>query len=261
MTIALTDIVATLRRYNLIHMLGWQDIRQRYRRSTIGPFWSTISLGLIIGTIGIVFSQILKSPIKDFLPFLTAGMIFWHFMLGVIIDGCNGFIAAETIIKQLPIPLFVHILRIIWRNMLVLAHNIIIFPFIVFAVGKSLSWLIFLSIPGYMLLVLNLTWIAVILGIICARFRDLPEFVGSIIQVVFFLTPIMWMPQLLSEGSGIFILDLNPAFHLLEIVRAPMLGQFPSMINWLVSFAMALTGWPLTLLVYGRYKRRIAYWM
>ncbi len=259
--VALNDIVAATRRYPLVGMLGWQDVRQRYRRSALGPFWLTISMGVMIGTIGVVFGKIFKTPMAEFLPFLAAGMILWSFVSAVVTEGCTGFIGAEGIIKQLPIPLFVHILRMMWRNTLILSHNIVILPLVFLAVGKPLSLLAFLSIPGFILTAINLAWVALILGILCARYRDLPQMVASILQVVFYLTPIMWMPSLLPQRAGLYLLDLNPVFHLIEIVRAPLLGQLPSATNWVVSFALALIGWGVALAIYGRYKRRIAYWL
>ncbi|PXV58959.1 putative hydrolase, CocE/NonD family [Dyella jiangningensis] len=95
----------------------------------------------------------------------------------------------------------------------------------------------------------------------CARFRDLSQIVGSVLQVAFYLTPIMWLPRSLPANVSVYLLDFNPAYHLLEIVRAPLLGQWPSAMNWGVSAALAVVGWALALFIYGRYKRRIAYWL
>lgn len=261
LAIALSDIISAVRKYSLVGMLGWQDVRQRYRRSALGPFWLTISMGVMIGTIGIVFGQIFNSPMQEFLPFLAVGMILWSFVSSVITEGCTGFIAAEGIIKQLPLPLFLHILRMIWRNTLILGHNILIFPLVLLAVGKPLNELAVICIPGFLLVLMNLTWMALILAIFCARYRDLPQIIGSILQVVFYLTPIMWMPSLLPQRAGLYLLDLNPAYHLLEIVRSPLLGQLPSATNWVVSLVLALVGWGIAIAVYGRYKQRIAYWL
>jgi ABC-type polysaccharide/polyol phosphate export permease len=259
--IALSDIASATRRYYLVGMLGWQDVRQRYRRSALGPFWLTVRMGVMIGTIGFVFGQIFNSPMAEYLPFLAVGMILWSFISSVITEGCNGFIAAEGIIKQLPIPLFVHILRIIWRNVLILAHNIVIFPLVLLAVGKPFSWVAFISIPGLLLVIVNLTWIALILGVLCARYRDLPQIVGSILQILFYLTPIMWMPDLVPARTGLYLLDSNPVYHLLQIIRSPLLGQLPTITNWEVSLGLALIGWSIAVAFYGRYKRRIAYWL
>jgi lipopolysaccharide transport system permease protein len=258
---AITDIAAAITKYSLVGMLGWQDVRQRYRRSALGPFWLTISMGVMIATIGIVFGQIFNSPMQEYLPFLTAGMILWTFISATLLEGCSGFIAAEGIIKQLPIPLFVHILRLVWRNTIILAHNLIILPLAYLAVGKSFSWIMFLSLGGMLLLTANLLWMALVLGLLCARYRDLPQIVGSALQVVFYLTPIMWMPALLPKRAGLVMLNFNPFFHLVEIVRAPLLGQAPAMLNWAVAAGLAVLGWAMAVGIYGRYKRRIAYWL
>lgn len=259
--VAWNDISAAVRRYSLVGMLGWQDVKQRYRRSALGPFWLTISMGVMIGTIGIVFGSIFKSPTDEFLPFLAVGLILWTFMSTVIAEGCLGFVAAEGVIKQLPLPLFIHLLRVVWRNLLILAHNIVIFPLVLIAVGKPLTAEAFLSIPGLLLVIINLCWIVLILAVLCARYRDLPQIINSLLQVVFYLTPIMWMPALLPERAGVYLLTWNPLFHLIEIVRMPLLTGAASVLNWEVSIGLAVFGWAIALAVYGRYKLRIAYWL
>ena len=259
--IAAHDLAAACLRYSLVGMLGWQDVRQRYRRSSLGPFWLTISMGIMIGTIGLVFGQIFDSPLKEFLPFLAAGMIFWGFVASVLSEGCVAFITAEAVIKQLPIPLFVHILRVIWRNILVLGHNLVILPLVLLAVGKSVGWDALMSIPGFLVLTANMTWMALVLGVICARYRDLPQIVANVLQIVFYLTPVMWLPSLLPKRSAAYLLDMNPAYHLLEIVRAPLLGGHASNLSWVVSIMLGLAGWVFAIFIYGRYKRRIAYWL
>lgn len=260
-SIGYLDVVAAFKRHTLIALLSWQDIRQRYRRSALGPFWLTISMSVMIGAIGLVFSQVFKVPTQDFLPFIAIGVILWTFISNVILEGCSGFIVAENIIKQLPIPLFVHILRMVWRNVLILGHNIVIFPLVLIAVGKPLGLIALLSIPGFILATINLTWVALILATICARYRDMPQMVGSLIQVTFYLTPIIWMPKTISAHVSGYLLDLNPVYHLLEIMRAPLLGAMPTTTNWLVSLAMAVVGTIFSLAFYGNYRRRIAYWL
>jgi ABC-type polysaccharide/polyol phosphate export permease len=258
---ALLDILAATKRISLVGVLGWQDVRARYRRSALGPFWITLSMGIIIGTIGIVFGQIFKSPMHEFLPFLTIGLILWGFINAVITEGATGFISADHIIKQLPIPMFVHIMRMIWRNLLILLHNLVIFPIVLLVFGKSLGWVALLSIPGLALGILNLSWMALLLAIVCARYRDLPQMVTNVLQVLFYLTPVMWMPKLLPPDAALYLLDFNPVYHLIEITRAPLLGVAPSATNWVIAGALAVVGWIVALFVFGRYRRRIAYWL
>lgn len=261
--IASEDILAGLKRYDLVGMLGWQDIHQRYRRSVIGPFWLTISTAVMIGMIGFIFGTIFKAPMDEFLPYLAVGLITWTYMSTCIQEGCTTFTASESIIKQLRLPLFIHVLRILWRNMIIYCHNLIILPVVYLILGKSIGGIIFLAIPGLLLLTINLAWMALFLGIVCTRYRDMSQIVNSLIQVLFYITPIIWMPSLMAHrpGANAFLINLNPVYHLISIVRIPLLGAYPSALNWLVSIFIAIIGWGVTLLIYSRFKKRIAYWL
>ncbi len=258
---SLVDIVAGIQQYFLAGMLGWQDIRHRYRRSALGPFWLTISMGIMIGTIGIVFGQIFSSPIKEFLPFLTIGLVLWGFISTVATESCLVFVNSEGIIKQLPLPLFLHIMRMLWRNVIIFAHNILILPLVFLFFGRQFHLVAVLSILGFILVVINLAWVALFLGVICSRFRDLYQIVKSLLQIVFYVTPILWMPHLIPKRAGMYIIEINPAYHLLEVVRSPLLGKYPTLLNWEVSLVLAIVGWCGALFFYGCYRQRIAYWL
>jgi lipopolysaccharide transport system permease protein len=188
-------------------------------------------------------------------------MIFWGFISSTVSEACHSFIGAEGIIKQLPIPLFVHVLRVIWRNIIILAHNFVIFPIVLVSFSLGMNQNIFFVIPGFFLLLINLGWVSLALGIVCARYRDFPQMVNSALQILIFLTPIMWMPNSISERIGFYLVQLNPLFHLIDVVRAPLLGQNSAMVSWVVVISMALIGWIGTLQMYARYKNRIVFWL
>ena len=255
------DLLLTFKEYYLFGMLGWQDVLQRYRRSSLGPFWITISMGVMIGTIGLVFGAIFKSPMQVFLPFLAVGLIFWNYIISTLMEGCSSFVTYEAIIKQLPIPLIVHVARVIWKNTIILFHNLLILPVMFLLLLKPLSLQMLLVIPGFILLVLNVSWVSLFFGLVCSRYRDLPQIISSILQIVFYLTPIVWMPSLLPDRYGLALLNLNPIYHLIEVVRAPVLGSNPSTTNWIVSICLMILGWIFTLIFYGRYKSRVAFWV
>lgn len=260
-SIGLNDLVSALKSFHIITMMGGQDIRQRYKRSRLGPFWITISMAVMITTMGLVFGNLFKTEIKEFLPFLTLGLIIWSFILGSITEGCEALISAEGIIKQLPVPLHVHVLRVVWKNFIIFLHNIVIFPFVLLAVGKGVSWDIFLAIPGFLLLALNLSWFLMIIAMVCARFRDMTQIILSIMQVVFYLTPVIWMPKLLSHRVGQVLLDLNPLYHLIDIVRAPLLGQVPALSSYILAVVMGIIGLVFSTIMTSKYKYRVPYWV
>lgn len=255
------DIAKSLKRADLAGTLGWQDVKQRYRRSKLGPFWLTISMGVLIGALGLVFGGIFNTPMRDFLPFLAIGIILWTYISTVINEGCVAFVSSEAAIKQLPLPMFLHVIRVIWRNVVILGHNVVIIPVVFLVFLRPVEWTIVLAIPGLVLTTLTLAWIALLAGVLCTRYRDLSQIVASVLQIAFYVTPIIWMPSMLSGRRGFIFLDINPFYHLVEVIRAPILGTVPSATNWLVSIAMVVVGWTITLLVYGKYKNRISYWL
>ena len=260
-SVAVSDVQRGLGQASLAGTLGWQDVKQRYRRSKLGPFWLTISMAVLIGTIGLVFGSIFQAPMAEFLPFLALGIICWTFIASVINEGCVEFVNAESVIKQLPLPWFLHSLRVIWRNVIILAHNMVIVPILFLVFLKPMTWVALLAIPGLALGIVNLAWMALLVGIVCTRYRDLAQIVASVLQIAFYLTPIIWMPSLMSGRASTLFLNANPFYHLLEVVRAPILGSAPSLLNWVVCLAMAVLGWGLTIFMFGRYRDRMSYWL
>ena len=176
-------------------------------------------------------------------------------------DAPTVLIGAEAIIKQLPIPVFTHILRMIGRNLIVFFHNLLIFPIVCLCVQKGINWNIFYFILGLVILTLNLLWISLLLAVICTRFRDMTQIVGSLLQIAFYVTPIIWMPSLLPARASVMLLDPNPVYHLLAIVRDPLIGLSPSLMNWLVSAGLSLIGSLFSLLLFNKYRARISYWL
>ena len=255
------DILPRAQNLDLAYILGSQDIKQRYKRSALGPLWLTISMALMITAMGFVFGRLFNTPLYDFFPYLAAGIIIWGFISSVLSEGCMSFIESEDIIKQVPLPYFTFILRLIWRNLLILSHNIVILPFVLWAVGRNFHIEAFLAVPGLMLLLINLMWVVLILATFCARYRDMPQIIQSVLLVIFYVTPVMWMRQTLPGDAGKLLIEWNPLFHLIDIVRAPLLGDMPSLLSWWVAILMALIGWVVAIQFYRHYKYKIAYWV
>jgi ABC-type polysaccharide/polyol phosphate export permease len=244
---------------NLWATIAMQDIRKRYRRSKIGPFWLTISMGIMVGALGFLYGQLFQQDLAEFVPYVAAGFVIWGLISSLIVDGTKAFIEAEGLIKQLPVPLSTHVYRDTWRSLIVFAHNIWIFiaAALWFGVFPGAGGLI--AILGLAVVALNGLWVGLLLGLVSARYRDVPQIVASIVQVSFFITPIIWKAEMLSHHS--LILLLNPFYHFMEIIRGPLLGSTPSVYTWLAVGLVTLVGWVTTLFVYSKYRWRIAYWV
>ncbi len=243
-------------------MLGWQDIKQSYRRSVFGQLWITIGMAVTIAAIGIVFGTIFGSPMQVFLPYLSSGLIIWGLIAGIINDGNMAFISSEGMIKQIPLPKIVYIVRIVWRNMIISGHNIVIFPIVVLAVGGNISWAIIIWPIGIFTSILALSGAALVFGIVASRYRDIPQIVNAILTVCFYLTPVIWMKDSLGDNELVkAIVNLNPLYHILEVARLPLIGEFPSLDNWIWVLGSVAIFWTAGLVMYRKYEKRIAYWV
>jgi lipopolysaccharide transport system permease protein len=243
-------------------MLAWQDIRQAYRRSAVGPFWLTIGMAVQIVTMGLVFGIIFKTELTEYLPFLATSIILWGLISSAINDGCMTFINSEAMIKQLNLPHYDYVIRTVWRSLISAGHNLAILPFVFLFFSRFPGWTLLAFLPGIVIFTLNITWVVWLLGMASARYRDMPPIIASIMTIAFYVTPVMWYPKLIENNElAHLLLGLNPLYHWLQIVRLPMLGQWPTWENWSLALLSACFGWALTLFAYKKYRNMIAYWV
>jgi lipopolysaccharide transport system permease protein len=257
--LALSDFSRAIFLWRLWVSMGWQDIKQRYRRSLLGPFWLTLSMAIMIGALGFLYGQLFGIELATYMPFLTLGFIIWGFISGVVNEGCTSLIAAEGYIRQVRLPFMLHVLRAVWRNLIMLAHNAVVFIPVVIIFQIWPGWSALLVIPGLALLIINAVWVTLLLGAVCSRFRDIAPIAASLVQVAFFLTPIIWMPELLRER--VMFAEANPFYHFVEILRAPLLGTVPPMLTYNVVMVVTIAGWAFTWLFFRRFRCRLAYWI
>lgn len=162
--------------------------------------------------------------------------------------------------RQVPLAKSVFVHRMLVRNGVIFLHNIIILPPIYLIFGVPLGWTLMLAFLGIALILLNGVWIGLLLGTICARFRDMPQIIASLMQVVFYLTPVMWRPSQLPQRVS-WLTNFNPFQSFLDIVRDPLLGNLPPLIAWKVAGAVTLVGFAVATLIFSRFRARIVYWL
>ena len=258
--IAGSDIYRGVGAWRIWVMLGRTDVMCRYRRTRLGQFWITATLGLLLVGIGIVYSSLMKQPLAIFMPYIAINFVFWNLIIGLVNEGCQTFIEAERYLKQIDVPYSTHIMRIMFRNGLVFAHNLVILPIVFVIFSVPISPIAPLSIFGLVLLALNGLWVGLRLGTLAARFRDLPQLVQNLMQVAFFVSPILFRLEDLDEDVR-GILQWNPIGSILAVARDPLLGKIPSSHDYLMAGGLVLVGFAITLPFFGYFRRRIVYWV
>lgn len=250
-----------LRAFDVGRILGTDDVRETYRRTFVGPLWITIGLGVQVAMIGLVFSLIFSADITTYLPYLAVSLVLWNFVQQTVNDGCNTFISSERLIKQIPLPFMAYIVRLLWKQSFVFGHNFLVIPivFLIFGYGVGISAL-FLPI-GVIIILANLGWAVTVVGVISARYRDFAQIVQSLLTMAFYVSPIIWMPSAIPEDFQSLVLGLNPFFHLMEMVRSPLLGSVPETLSIVVSSSLAVFGWIFAWLLLKKFSTRIAFWV
>ncbi|GAN65275.1 ABC transporter permease [Acetobacter orientalis] len=258
--LALKDIVQGFSKWQLAWLLGIGDIKQRYARSKLGQFWITLSMLIFIVAIGVVYSFLFHQEIKSFLPYVACNYVAWTWLSTSIIESSTVFVQAQGYIKQTPIPRSIFALRTIIRNFVNFLHNIIIIFLVFVCMLHPISWNMFLVIPGIFFILCCGFFSSLCLGVICTRFRDLPQIVQAIMQILMFLTPVMWPVSSLSKNA-LAIVEYNPMAALMHVVSKPFLGIVPDMSDYILSSITLLVLMIGSGYIFARFRARIVYWL
>jgi len=272
---ASSDLWASLSNWTLWWRLALLDIRSRYRRTKIGPFWNVLSVAILVIALGFVYALLWKVPYETYLPYFAAGYVTWVFITSTMNEHSGSFMAGANMIRSMTLPVTLHIVRPLSKNILIFFHALTVYIVAAIALQYPLEnpFALFLAPVGLLILSANLLWIGIVLAVLCSRYRDFIQVVTSVLQIAFFITPIFWLrDNLLDDIDGDNIGDVrgmadfllaqcNPFYHLVEVVRGPLIGEVPEPITYFVTIGAAVVGIVFSLFILGRSRGRIAYWV
>jgi ABC-type polysaccharide/polyol phosphate export permease len=253
------DLIDGLQNFRLWIFLGVEDIKQKYVRTLLGPWWVVITTVIWIMCMSIVMSSLFDEPITKFLPFITSGIIIWTFLVGVINEGSVYLIVSSEIIKSIRLPIIVHIMRCIVKHFVILLHNIPVLIIIMLFCGKTIGFNIILSILALGLIFLNSIWVVFVLAILNSRFRDVHQIIAAALSILPFITPIYWQKDMLKERA--WIGDINPFYHAIEIFRASILNENIPYISWIVMVSTLFLGSIFIMYLYKKSHNKIIFWL
>ena len=256
------DLIQGLTKWDLWGRLGFLEVRRRYRRTIIGPFWSALTLGIFIATMGTVGIGLWKQDAATYLPYLTTGMLVWLMISTMLTEAGNLFIGGAHLFRQVRFDYSILAYALVWRNLIVFLHNLIIYVIIVVVFAPQLIQpAILLVIPGLFFIIANGVWIALLLGMLCLRFRDVQQLIVSVIQISMLVTPIFWPDSMLEGTKRLVFVELNPLFHFVDVVRAPLIGKVPSAFSYEMVLGFTVIGWLATYLIFHHFRKRITFWI
>lgn len=260
--LAWQDLTEGLAKWPIWLTLAYRDISVRYRRSVLGPFWLTLSMAITIYTMGYLYGHLFHTDLQRYYPLLAAGMLTWGLLSSIITEATEAFSTTTALIEQIKLPFTLYIHRVIARNMIIFFHNIVVMIpiLLMFHEYAKFNWCFLLLIPGLFAIYVNAFIFSAIFAMIGARYRDVSQIIKSLVQVIFFVTPVMWEPAVLPQQDRVFV-DLNPFYAFIELVRAPLLGKTPTIQNVEMVFLMTIVGGLFAAKMFTRYRARIVYWL
>ena len=256
---ATTEFFSSFANARIWRVLAVNDILARYRGSLIGPFWIAITQGAFILGIGLLYSQLFKVSTRDYIPFLANGVILWTLFSMIVLEGCDTFIQSANIIRQTSLPLPTFLWRVVTRNLIIFAHQSLVLIVVAIVFGYLTRVQLWWAIPGLVISVANVAWMAMVCGIVCTRFRDMPQVITSIMQVLFFLTPVLWDPKQAPRAAS--LMRLNPFYHMLIVCREPLLGRTPNFESFGVLIVLAIVGWVAAFALFSAVRRRVVHYL
>lgn len=239
--------------------LAMHDIAARYRGSIIGPFWITGTTAVFVIGVGVVYSQLFHQTMAQYIPWLGVGIVLWTFFATCISEGCETFVSSAGIIKQTALPMFTFLFRTVARNLIVLAHQLLVVVGVLVFYGLWRRTEPLYALAGLVLVLVNLVWVMVVVSVISTRFRDVPQIVAALLQVLIFMTPVFWRPEALTGKR--FVLTGNPLYHMLEITRRPLLGEIAPANSWIACAALAVVGWAFALALFAVTRRKVVHYL
>ncbi len=257
--VALKDLYDGLRRWELWSSLASRELLQGYFGSFFGRFWIALSLGIFILITGKMYSIIFKVDSAVYLPFLCSGLVCWRLITYMINEAASVFVKSAGYLKGFSLPVSIFVYRSLLKNLVIFSHYLLVYVLVAFIYSVDVNVYTLLFIPGLVILMLNSFWFVTLFGIFCTRFKDLQQLLSSFTILIFFVTPIFWPAEMIESHKKLVL--LNPFYHLLEIVRAPLLGTAPDGLSWFVGLGIALCGILITIPVFAHFRSRVVYWV
>ena len=254
------DLIQGARMWRISHLLGGTTLRQRYARSQLGQIWIVLTTAITTTAFGLVWSQLWGRPIHDFLPWVAISHIVWGLITSNLLDATGALPATGRYFLTHEAPFSTVIYGTIYRNFMVFLHNTPIIIAVLLIFPQPVDWTVLYAIPGLVLALISCVNLTYLIALICTRFRDVAQLVGSALQIMYFLTPVMWQPEFLGEEHH-WLIDYNPLNALLCVIRDPLLGREVTPEAWtgaLVTTAVSLLLGPLLI---GAFRKRIIYWV
>jgi len=254
------ECAAGLANWRIAHLDGTAILRRRYARSALGQFWLTLSTGASIAALGAVWTILWKQPAHEIFPYIAVSMVLWGFMNTLVIEGANAFVnQAHTLSNQgLAVSTFIY--SLLYKAVLVLLHDAVIIVLVLLVFQPPIGLDAWRFVPAFALTLVAGFCVSYLTAMLCARYRDVILLATTLMQLMFYVTPVLWRADFLPAQYR-WIIEVNPFTAFLSILRDPLLGHPTTAHAWWYALAATAVLVLATLIAAGTVRRRLIYWI
>ena len=235
-----------------------KDIRGKYKSSILGVIWSFLNPLLQLAVYAIVFPLIMKSNIPNYTVFVCCGLIPWTFFSTAISRTSFVMIENANIIKKVYFPREILPISIVTSEMVNFIISTVIILAFVMAYGIGFSWYIVFYPVILIIQYILLIGISLLVSSITVYIRDLQHFIGILLQLLFYATPIVYGLDIIPESFR-WILKINPMSYIIDGYRSIFYYQrMPDFAGLGIVFAISLILCIIGYLVFNKLQKRFA---
>ena len=198
-----------------------RELRARVWATQLGPLWIVIQPALTIFIYSLVFSRIMPTRLPGtqdayaYAIYLTSGILMWNLFTEVITRGAGMFVANAGYIKHFRFPKVCLPIVIVGVSLVDFVFLLMCFAAGLLALGHFPGWAILAVLPLTLVHVVLTIAIAVLLGTINVFYRDVEQALPNVLQLTFWLTPIVYVPDVLPDAARA-VLRVNPLWPIVE---------------------------------------------
>lgn len=258
--LAYVDLMRASALFGEIFQASVMDIGARYRRSILGPLWLVIGQVSFALGFAVLGTFIFKTDLEFYLLYIFSGVMAWQLILGCLQDGTSMYLSATTELMTRRESFSAFAVRVVLRQLIVLAHSIPVLLFASIYAGRF-TWDVLWVIPGLAVVCFAMLPLVLLCGIIATKMRDFAQFVVVSLQFVVYITPIFWLESLVPDGAARILVDGNPFYHMAALIREPFLADPPAMIHWIGVGVTGSIAWTLAAIMFPSARGKINYWL
>lgn len=256
-----SDLRAGIRLWPIWWSLPVEAVKASYRRTYLGMVWMTLTTVAFVAGLSLLFGVLMGQDLKTFIPYVAIGMMGFTWMIGLISGGVNAVNGNSASIRTTPGPLSVYAFQVLTRPTLQFLHDAVVIVLVIIVFQISVGWSLVLLPLALILIVINGVATALWLGPVAAHYPDMGQLVELFLRVLFFFTPVFWIATDVTRSQLVFLAGWNPLTYLLQLFRAPLLGQWPGTAAVVGSLLITAINIVFGLLAFSRTRTRWAYWL